>query len=127
MSFSNYLETALINATLRGVAYAAPATVYLALYTSNPTDADVGVEVAGGSYARQVITFAAPVGGVTSNSALVSFPIPTADWGTVTHFGIRDALSGGNLLYHEELVDPFTISSGQRIVFNAGEVTVTLQ
>jgi hypothetical protein len=125
--FSNYLEAALLNATLRGVAFAAPATVYLALYTDDPTDADVGTEVAGGSYARQAIAFAAPVDGVTANSAQVAFPQATADWGAITHIGIRDAAAAGNLLYHAELDTPRTIETDDQLVFDAGEITVTLQ
>ena len=49
---SNYLENALVNAVLRNTSYTSPATVYLALYTSDPTDADAGTEVSGTSYAR---------------------------------------------------------------------------
>jgi hypothetical protein len=66
---SNYLENALINGTLRGTTYTAPTTTYLALYTSDPTDADTGTEITGGSYARQAITMGAPSNGVSTNSA----------------------------------------------------------
>jgi hypothetical protein len=125
--FSDYLENAIINLTLRGQALAAPATVYLALYLDDPTDADVGTEVAGGSYARQAIAFLAPVNGSTENSAQVAFPQATADWGTITHIGIRDAAAAGNLLYHAEMPTPRTIEADDQLVFDAGEVTVTLQ
>ncbi|MET3699514.1 hypothetical protein SAMN05877753_111152 [Bacillus oleivorans] len=123
---SNYLENALINATLRGTAYTAPATVYLALYTSDPTDADTGTEVTGGGYARQPATFTAPSNGVTSLSANVSFPQATANWGTVTHVGVRDALTGGNLLYHTNLTTARNILSGDDYSVLAGEVQITL-
>jgi hypothetical protein len=74
---SNYLENALINATLRNTSYTSPATVYVGLYTTDPTDADTGTEVSGGSYARTAVTFGAPSNGVTLNSAAVEFPQAT--------------------------------------------------
>ena len=52
---SNHLENALINAVLRNTSYTSPTTTYLALYTSDPTDADTGTEITGGSYVRQAI------------------------------------------------------------------------
>lgn len=123
---SNYLENALVNATLRGTAFSAPATTYLALYTSDPTEADTGIEVTGGAYARQAVTFAAPTDGATSNSANVTFPAATANWGNVTHIGFRDALTGGNLLYYAPLTTARNILSGDTIAFLSGQLTVTL-
>jgi len=123
---SNYLENALINVTLRATAYTAPTTVYLALYTTDPTDADVGTEVSGGSYARVAVTFAAPSGGVTTNSADITFPTCTLSWGTVTHVGIRDALTAGNLLYHTPLDASKTIDLGDIFKITTGNLSVTL-
>ncbi|OPX87015.1 MAG: hypothetical protein A4E53_02670 [Pelotomaculum sp. PtaB.Bin104] len=107
---SDYLENALINAVLRNTPYTSPATVYVGLFTSDPTDAGTGTEVSGGAYARQAVTFTAPTDGQTSNSADVLFPIATAAWGTVTHIGLFDALSGGNLLFHAPLEFEKTIN-----------------
>jgi hypothetical protein len=123
---SNYLENALINATLRNTSYTSPATVYLGLYTSDPTDADTGTEVSGGSYARQAITFGAPSNGVTSNTAAIEFPQATANWGTVGWIGIEDALTGGNLLYHSPLDASKTIQSGDIFKIAIGSLSVTL-
>ena len=123
---SNYLENALINATLRNTSYTSPSVVYLALYTSDPTDADTGTEVSGGSYARQSITFDAPSNGVTSNTAAIEFPQATGNWGTVTHVGIRDALTTGNLLYHTPLDASKTIASGDIFKIAIGSLSVTL-
>ena len=81
--FSNYLENALINAVLRNTTYTSPATVYVSLYITDPTDADSGTEVSGGSYARVAVTFGAPSNGVSTNSADVTFPTCTVSWGTV--------------------------------------------
>jgi len=125
-AISNYLENALINATLRNTTYTSPATVYVALFTSDPTDAGSGTEVSGGSYARQSATFAAPSNGASSTNADVQFPQATGNWGTITHFGIYDALTTGNLLYHGALTASKTIETGDVFKIASGNLTVTL-
>jgi hypothetical protein len=124
--FSNYLENALINAVLRNTTYTSPATVYVSLYTSDPTDADTGTEVSGGSYARTAVTMGAPSNGVSTNSADVTFPTATASWGTVTHIGIHDASTSGNLLFHTPLDTSKTIDSGDIFKISTGNLSVTL-
>lgn len=124
--FSNYLENAVINAVLRNTAYTSPTTVYVGLYSSDPTDADTGTEISGGSYARTAVTFGAPSNGVTSNSADIEFPQATASWGSVTHIGIHDASTGGNLLFHTILDVTKTIDSGDIFKIATGNLTVTL-
>lgn len=121
---SNYLENALLNAVLRGVAYTSPAKVYLALYTSDPTDADTGTEVSGGGYARQEVTCGAPADGVCSNSAEIKFPAASAPWGTVSHVGVRDAAEGGNLLYHAPASPAKPYDVGDQFVMDAGALTI---
>ena len=123
---SNYLENALINATLRNTSYTSPATSYLALYTSDPTDADSGTEVSGTSYARQAITFGAPSNGVSTNSAAIEFPQAGGSWGTVTHVGIRDASTSGNLLFHTALDASKAIATGDVFRIASGSLSVTL-
>ena len=124
--FSNYLENALINAVLRNTSYTSPATVYVSLYTTDPTDADTGTEVSGGSYARTAVTMGAPSNGVSTNSADVTFPTATASWGTVTHIGIHDASTSGNLLFHTPLDTSKTIDSGDIFKITSGNLSVTL-
>lgn len=123
---SNYLENALVNAVLRNTSYTSPANVYLALYTTDPTDADSGTEVSGNAYARQAITFGAPSDGVTTNSAAIEFPQATGSWGTVAYVGIRDASSAGNLLFHTPLDASKTIATGDVFRVAAGSLSVTL-
>ena len=122
---SNYLENALINATLRNTSYTSPAVVYLALYTNDPTDADTGIEVTGNGYVRQSITFGAPSNGVSTNSAAIEFPQATGSFGTVTHVGIRDALTAGNLLYHTPLDASKTIATGDVFRVASGSLSVS--
>ena len=123
---SNFLENALINATLRATTYTSPATVYVSLWTSDPTDAGSGTEVSGGSYARTAVTFGSPVNGVTTNSADVTFPTATGSWGTVGWIGINDSTSGPNLLYHTPLDTSKTIDTGDIFKISTGNLSVTL-
>jgi hypothetical protein len=123
---SNYLENALINGTIRGTTYTAPSTVYVGLYTSDPTDANTGTEVSGGSYVRQSVTFAAPSNGSSASNADVTFPQATANWGTVGWIGILDASTSGNLLYHTALDAAKTIETGDIFKIASGNLTVTL-
>lgn len=123
---SNYLENALVNGTLRGTTYTAPSTVYLALYTTDPTDADTGTEVSGGSYARQSITMGAPSNGTSTNSAAIEFPQATASWGTVAYVGIRDDVTAGNLLYHSPLDVSKAIDIGDIFKIAIGSLSVQL-
>ncbi len=122
----NYLENALINAVLRNTSYTSPTTTYLALYTSDPTDADTGTEISGGSYARQAITFGAPSNGTSTNSAAVEFPQATADWGIISHVAIRDAVTSGNLLFHTALDASKTINNGDVFKITTGNLSVQL-
>lgn len=123
---SNYLENALINATLRNTAFTSPTTVYVGLYTTDPTDANTGTEVSGGSYARTAVTFGAPSNGVSTNSAAVEFPQATGSWGTVGWIGLLDASTAGNLLYHTPLDASKTIASGDIFKIASGSLSVTL-
>lgn len=123
---SNYLENAMINAVLRNTSYTSPTTVYVGLYTSDPTDANSGTEVSGGSYARTSVTFGSPSNGVSTNSAAVEFPQATADWGTVSHIGILDASSSGNLLFHTPLDTSKAIATGDIFKISSGNLSVTL-
>lgn len=125
-AISNYLENALINGTLRASSYTAPTTVYVALFTSDPTDAGSGTECSGSAYVRQSAAFAAPSNGASTTSADIQFPQAGGSWGTITHFGIFDASSSGNMLYHGALTVSKTIDTGDVFKIAAGSLTVTL-
>jgi len=123
---SNFLENALVNATLRNTTYTSPATVYVALFTTDPTDANTGTEVTGGSYARTSVAFAAPSNGAAASSADCTFPTCTSTWGTVSHIGIFDASTSGNLLYHTPLDSSKLSETGDIFKIASGSLTVTL-
>lgn len=122
---SNYLENALINGTLRNTAYTPAATVYVGLYTSDPTDANTGTEVSGASYARVAATFGAPSDGASSNTAAIEFAQATTEWGTVGWIGILDTSTSGNLLYHSPLDATKLIEIGDVFKIAIGNLTVT--
>ncbi len=123
---SDFLENELIDHILRNLAYTSPTTVFLALYTTDPTDADSGTEVTGGSYARQSVAFGAATDGATDNSADVTFPTATANWGTVTHVALRDAVTAGNMLFHSPLTASKVVNNGDTFKVNAGDLDVSL-
>jgi hypothetical protein len=125
---SNYLENNLIDWLLRGQTFMAPTNTYMGLFTAAPSDSGGGTEVSGGSYARVTIasslanwagtqssgstTASSGTGGATSNNGAITFPAPTANWGVVTHWGLFDASSAGNLLFHGALTVSKTINNG---------------
>jgi len=123
---SNYLETKILDYVLTNTADWAPTTVYLALHTADPAEDGSGAEVSGGSYARQACAFDAThaTGGNTANTSAESFTgMPAC---TVSHIGIWDHASAGNLLFYTDVTASKTVGSGDTISVAAGAVTVTL-
>lgn len=124
-SVSAYLANAFLNEVLRHIDYTSPSTVYLACYTSDPTTADTGTEVSGGSYARPIITFAAPSGQASANNADVTIPgMPSC---TITHLGLRDAPTGGNLLFFGPLTAARMLTAGDSFIVRAGDLNCSVQ
>jgi hypothetical protein len=125
---SDYLEVALLNATLNGVAFTAVNNPYVSLHTADPTDAGTGTEVSGGSYARTAASFATASGtsGQVATDADVTFPTATGSWGTVGWIGLWDAATSGNMLYHTALDASKTIDSGDIFKITTGNLTVEL-
>jgi hypothetical protein len=130
MNLSNYLANALLNHVLRNSQYTRPTNVYVALYTTNPTPADTGQEVSGGGYTRLPIVFGPPAveGGkpTVKNSADIAFAIASASWGTISHIALRDAATGGNLLYFAALDSPRSILANDVFKFLTGSVAATM-
>ena len=123
---SDYLENKLLDHVLRNVSYTSPTTVYVGLFTADPTDAGTGTEVSGGSYARQILSVTTATGGIVTSSADVTFPQATGSWGTVSHIGLLDALSSGNLLMHTPLTTSRLIESGDILKISTGNLTASL-
>lgn len=127
-ALTDYLENKLVDWLLRGQTFTPPATVWVALFTAAPSDTGGGTEVTGGSYARVSIasslanwagTQAAAstvassgTSGTTSNNGAITFPAPTAAWGTVVAYGVFDASTAGNLLFYGTLGTSKTVNNG---------------
>lgn len=127
---SDYLENKILDHILGGGDYTRPSDVYIALFTSNPTDAGGGTEVSGGSYARAAVTnnstnFPAASGGVKANGTDINFPTATALRGTVQSVGVFDDPTGGNLLFWAPLVAARTINNGDAFSFAVGQLQFT--
>ncbi len=128
-AISNDLENKLIDHILRDVAYTSPGTsIYIALYTTDPTDADAGTEVIGNAYARkQATSWDAPVNGVTKNSSAITFVAASGGaWGIITHMAIHDALTTGNILFHGALDASRVINDTEVFEIQVGKLTVSL-
>lgn len=123
--FSNYLENKVVGHVFGGSAYTAPSTLYVALYTSAPSDTGGGTEVSGGAYARQTAAFTITAD-TASNTSAIEYPTATADYGTVVAVGVFDASSSGNLLAYGNLTTSKTVSNGDVFRFNAGAIDITV-
>lgn len=126
--FSTYLENKIIDHMLRNQSYTPPATVYVALFTAD-NGLEGGIitgEVSGGAYARQSVTLSAASDGESSNSADITFPQATADWGTITHVALMDASTGGNVLMYSALDASKTVNNGDTFKINAGDLDITV-
>ena len=99
-AMSDYLENEMLDHILATGSYTAPSAVYVGLSTGSFGDDNSGTELTGNNYSRVSATFSAASSGTTSNSAAIEFAAASGSWGTVTHFGIFDAASSGNLLIH---------------------------
>jgi hypothetical protein len=125
-ALSNYLENALLNHVLKNTVMTQPASLNVALFTTDPTDAGTGTEVAGNGYARRPVTFGVASNGSASNNADVLFAVATGSWGTITHIGIYDAATGGNLLWHGALSTSKAIAINDQFKIASGNLTVSL-
>ena len=132
---SDYLEGKLRDHIFRTASFTKPTALYVSLHTANPADDATGTEVSGGSYARQNL---APLDanwgggtatdGIVKNLGVITFPAPTANWGSITHFAIWDASAAGNMLCYGALGTPKTVNNGDAAPsFAANAIVITFQ
>jgi len=115
MSFTDYLEDKVLNHVFGGTDYTAPTALYVALFKGTPGDAGSGTEVSAFNYARQSVAMSVAGTAPTeaTNDADIEFPAALGPFGRVTHAGVYDALTGGNLLAWATLTDPSDFSTEQ--------------
>jgi len=117
---STYLADKTLKHNTGETAYVMPASIYLALFTTNPTAAASGTEASGGSYARKVATF---VNG--SNNTDIEFIEATGSWGTISHWALFDAATLGNMLYFGAVDSAQAVTSGNIPRFPTGDIDIT--
>lgn len=122
---SNYTENLALAWLLTTGTATRPTSWYIGLHTADVTDAGTGTEVSGGSYARESVAFSV-TDDTASNSATVTFTTATANWGTITHIGVWDASTGGNLLFHGAVTTSKTIETGDTFQISSGNLDITL-
>lgn len=125
MSFTNFLETEVLDHVFGGNAYTAPGTLYTGLYTAAPSDTGGGTELSGNGYARQATAFTV-TGNTASNTDAEEWATATGSWGTITHVGVFDASTGGNLMAYGTLTASKTIATGDVFRIPAGDLDITL-
>lgn len=130
MSFSNYLELKILDHIVGKTSYAMP-TAYVSLHTGDPGETGAN-ECSGNGYARKSTAgsdWNAASSGSISNANDITFATPTGSWGTVSHFGIWDASSGGNFLAGGAVDVAQEPVSGNTVKFSGGtpgDLVITL-
>lgn len=126
MSFSNTFETHVLQYVFTTGSVTRPTAWYVGLFTADPTDTGAGAtEISGNGYARVAATFTVS-GATATTSAAVEFAAATGSWGTVSHIGIFDASSGGNLIAHSALTASKAIGTGDVFRIPTGDLDITL-
>jgi len=125
VSLTNTFETTVLTWLLTTGSATRPTTWYVALFTDDPGESGAGTEISGGSYARTAVTFTVS-GDTASNSGAVEFPAASTSWGTITHIGVMDAATSGNMIVYAALTASKTIASGDVFRIPAGDLDITL-
>ena len=127
-SISSYCEKKWLDHALKVAVFTTPGDVYLALSTTDPDDSEGNItEPVGNGYAREAITFGTPAASRTiANTVAIAFDQASGNWGTLTHWGIFDSLTNGEMLAHGSLDNEKTIVSGNTATVAIGEVTITV-
>jgi len=124
-AMSDYLENEILDHILRNAAYTPASTVYIGLSTGSFADGNSGTELSGSGYTRKSIAFDAASGGTTDNTSAIDFPTATGSWGAVSHWGLFDAASSGNLLIHGAFSASKAVATGDILRIAAGELDIT--
>lgn len=130
--FTDFQEDRVLDHIFGTATYTADSNLYVALYTAAPDDAftvttPTGTEVSGGAYARvNHNSWDTASSGTTENTGTVTFPTATANWGTVTHFGILNHATTGDLLMWGTVTPSQAVNSGATASFADGAIDITL-
>jgi len=127
-SFTDHAEDLTLKWLLTTGTATRPTSWHVGLFTTDPGETGSGTEITGNSYARTAAAFTVSGTSPTeaTNSAAIEFPAASGNWGTITHIGVFDAASGGNMLVHASLTASKTIGSGDVFRIPAGDLDITL-
>jgi hypothetical protein len=109
-----------------GLSGSAGSGVFIGLYTATPTDAGGGTELSGSGYARQQASFGSVTSGSITTNADTVFPDADASWGSITHAGLFNSATGGQLLAYGALNSPSQIDQGDIFKIPVGGFTISM-
>jgi hypothetical protein len=122
---SNFTENLALKFLLTNTTATRPTAWYVALFTTDPTDAGSGTEVSGTNYARTAVSFSV-ANDTATNSAPVTFTAAGSNWGSVSHIGVYDAITTGNLLFHGQVQTAKQIDSGDTFTISTSNLSIVL-
>lgn len=128
-SASNYLEDEVLDHVLgKGTRdFTSPANLFVSLYTTDPGEDDSGSEVSGNGYARTAVTFNASSSGTATNNGDVTFPAASGGaFGLISHIGIHDASTAGNLLFYGALTASRQVDDGDIFQISDTQLSISL-
>jgi len=124
-SLSDALEIKLLDHVLKTTPYTVPTNIYVALSTADPLDTGAGIAEPSDGYARVVMdSWDAAASRATENTNQITFAQSTGDWGTITHWAIYDAITGGNFLAHGDFSASKAAPLGTNLYIAAGDIDV---
>lgn len=126
---TTYFRNAIFQAMMSKSSFPAIPNGSLCLFTADPTQSGSFTnEVSGGSYARVPLStlMGTATGGTMVNTSDIETATATAAWGTITHVGIADDDTGGNLLAYVALssANSKTVNIGGKFTIKAGNMTL---
>jgi len=123
-----YLANKILDHIFKTAAYTQATNLYVSLSTANPGDDNSGnAEPTVGAYARVLKnTWSAAAAGASHNVGAITFPQATVGWGTITHFGIYDASTAGNLMFYAALDSARNIGVNDTPSFGDSALNLTI-
>jgi hypothetical protein len=141
MPATTFVDTALNQFLFGGSPLTPPATYYVGLSTTVPTQNQGTAapfwnftEPSDSAYARVAVpndtahwvpsTSQPAVGQQQSNDVVITFPVASVAWGTITYVGLFDSLTGGSLWFMGLLTTPLVVNQGATVLFPVQTLSV---
>jgi len=127
MYFSTHFYSTQILNTFRGISATGHTQLWVGLFISDPTaTGTAGVEVAYPGYQRQELAFTPPAthnGHLTiHNTQDITWPVSDQTLPPITHIGIFNSSTAGNMLLRGALTVPLAINPNQQPSILAGDI-----